>query len=809
MPLICEITLSFLAGIVASYYLDMGLIFPAAVAVAALIAALLFSRKSAAVFTAAVCVAALFTAAFMIRVDGAVYESSSLGRYIRARENDRNVEKIYGVVRSPVLMKYDMWRFDLDVESIRAEGGAEAPAQGKISVSIAPEPGDESGDKPPQVRYGDRIAVEGILSGLERIKPDRYIYYISRDVVGFMYPHFAVPIEHLGRVRVNPMFNWGESLRWRFSNTLRASMKGSYASVTEQMLFGTGRQPPKDLQIAFRNTGVIHILVISGQQVTMLFGTFLFIAFLWKRSRWLTLPVMGSCLLVYYAMTGGGASVTRAVIMGFVMLFSMATGRQYDTASALSWTALLLMAVNPCVVFDAGAQLSFLACLGIIIIYPRIAFLAPRQRVASYFAKAFLISISAQIPLYPALAHYFNRISLVSPISNMFAVPVSAALLPLGMALCILGSIWRGFAAILGPVTQAFAWLLVKIVYFFSHIPFCSKVAADPTPLDMALYFAAAAAAVMAVSAWKGKQKERLTWCILASGMSASMLMWLFIFQLPHKDMRVTFIDVGEGDSTLVEAPCGRGGSPLRILIDGGGAYRYATDGYDPGELIVGPLLAGRGITRLDAVILTHPDNDHINGLLWIIENVAVGSIVDLGLNTGADNYRRFKNDIAARNIPYFRGGEGLEISAGNCVNLEFLHPPPDLVPFGIKKANDVSQVFMLRYGDKSALFTADVERIGEEILVEKYRDRIAADVLKVPHHGAAASANDFFLNAVRPKIALISAGRENRYGHPGQITLDRLAALNTRIFRTDKNGTIDLYFPGRGGDITVIPQYK
>jgi competence protein ComEC len=275
--------------------------------------------------------------------------------------------------------------------------------------------------------------------------------------------------------------------------------------------------------------------------------------------------------------------------------------------------------------------------------------------------------------------------------------------------------------------------------------------------------------------------------------------------------MRVTFIDVGEGDSVLVEAPCGRGGSPVRILIDGGGAPGRQSGGtnYDTGEMIVAPELHKRGITGLDMVVLSHPDADHLNGLLYVLKNFHVGRVIESGADPHTAEYAEFKRIMRSRGIENVTGGEGFAAGARGCLSLEFLHPPRELLGLGERSMNDVSQVFMLRYGDKSALFPGDLQETGEDTLLMKYAGSIGCGVLKAPHHGSSYSASEEFIRAAHPAIVAISVGRRNVYGHPGKAALERYAAAGAKIYRTDTGGSIEMTFPPRGGTIKVRMKFN
>ena len=255
--------------------------------------------------------------------------------------------------------------------------------------------------------------------------------------------------------------------------------------------------------------------------------------------------------------------------------------------------------------------------------------------------------------------------------------------------------------------------------------------------------------------------------------------------------LRVTFLDVGQGDSAVIETPSGK-----VVVIDGGGIPSdpsASEAGVDPGTRIVVPFLRSRGISTIDLLIATHPDDDHVQGLLAVTERLAVRTVLDSGLPAAPNSsMSQLRAAWKARGITVHTARRGQSFDLGTGVRLEILHPADPLITGTHSDDNNNAIVARLVYGKARILFTADAEQDAEESLLKSGLD-LSADVLKVGHHGSRGSTSERFLRAVNPTIAILSCGRQNRFGHPHKETLDRLKKYNNQIFRTDQDGAIFL----------------
>jgi competence protein ComEC len=278
--------------------------------------------------------------------------------------------------------------------------------------------------------------------------------------------------------------------------------------------------------------------------------------------------------------------------------------------------------------------------------------------------------------------------------------------------------------------------------------------------------------------------RERI---LLLTLLVASIAVWWLALGELSDDLRVTVLDVGQGDCILVQAPGGR-----TMLVDGGGSYDQESSGWDVGQEVVVPALMARRVTRIDVLVITHPHEDHIGGVPAVLEAVPVGMVLDPMLESDSATYRRVEKKIEELEIPYHRATEGQRLNLGRGIYAEVLDPPDPRLAETEADANNNSVVLRLVYGEMSVLLAGDVDRTGA-LRLARLGPEVRSTVLKVPHHGSADPAAPEFLGAVRPEVAVISVGRDNMYGHPSEEMLRELERVKAKVFRTDRDGAVTI----------------
>jgi competence protein ComEC len=270
---------------------------------------------------------------------------------------------------------------------------------------------------------------------------------------------------------------------------------------------------------------------------------------------------------------------------------------------------------------------------------------------------------------------------------------------------------------------------------------------------------------------------------LLLTLLVANAIVWVLAFGSLPRPLTITVLDVGQGDSILVQSPSGR-----TMLIDGGGRAGEATRGYDVGREVVVPALMARGVRRIDVLVITHPHEDHIGGLGAVVAALPVGMVLDPTLTEDNDQYRELRAAIKRKHITLRRATEGQQVDLGDGVLLDVLNPPDPRLTGA--SANDSSAVMRLTFQDFSMLLAADIEYLGAA-RVARLGDEIHSTVLKVPHHGSAGDAGSRLVETVRPALAVISVGENNQFGHPSPETLRELEAVGAKVMRTDRDGAV------------------
>lgn len=284
----------------------------------------------------------------------------------------------------------------------------------------------------------------------------------------------------------------------------------------------------------------------------------------------------------------------------------------------------------------------------------------------------------------------------------------------------------------------------------------------------------------------------------------AIFLPLLFTFSLQYniwaEELTVTFLDVGQGDSIFIQAPNGK-----NMLIDAGGTPSWKESDYDPGASVVVPFLQANNINKLDCVVATHADGDHIGGLPAVLSAVPAGIVYENGFESGSPEYRRLHAILHEKRIVSSTLKQGMHINLDPSITIDVLSPPKD---FYFEDGNNNSVVIRLLYGEVSFLFTADMEFEGEYNILQKYGGEIQSTILKVGHHGSSTSTSDEFLSYVQPEIAVIQVGKYNGFGHPYTGTLAKFSDAGIEVFRTDKVGYVEIKTDGETFGIkTQYPQ--
>lgn len=616
----------------------------------------------------------------------------------------------------------------------------------------------------------------------------------------------------------NPILLKIESWRDHIRDFLEKEATLPSSSIFQALVLGEQGNIPEDVRESFITTGIAHLLAISGDHLGIV-ALLSFSLFLWvmKRSEFLLLSLSVKkwaaaltipCLLLYTFIAGGGISVIRATIMVITFFLSIVFDRERHLLHTLALAAFLILLFSPPSLFDVSFQLSFLAVLSILYLVPRIyrdlrgeeIYIPPeiswKQKMWKYVKLSFIVTVVAILGTAPFVALHFNRVSLIGFLANLFIVPwVGFLIVPTSLVASIFSFFFYPFATLLITVDQFLATLLLKVVAFFASIPFASIYLPTPTILEMILYYLLL---FLGVHLRKGKKIKYLLVgiCIL---FAADLAYWNLKDRF-RKDLTLTFIDVGHGDSILVEFPKGK-----RMLIDGGGLHE---DRFDVGKNVIAPFLWKKKIQRIDTLVLTHPDPDHLKGLNFIASQFKIGRFWDNGLRGDSEFYLELEKTLQSRKIDRFPLNENINSQMINGVEISFLNPPAGIAgPVRHRNPaylNNQSLVIRLRFKNIILLLTGDVEKEAEERMVRKGYP-LGAHILKVPHHGSSSSSSLIFLEKVKPDHAIISVGERTIGRLPHPEVIERYKRLGSKIFRTDKHGAITVVTDGERVEIKTL----
>ncbi len=669
--------------------------------------------------------------------------------------------------------------------------GGPAPATGRLQVRLT------SGIDPG--RYGDRVLVSGRLRSPQPARNpggfDARTYYTSRGVHALM----SVRDEAGYRVtRRNTSFTWQtgviDPLRNSIDRSIDRTMRGDSAALLKGILLGERRQLPEDLLHTFRTIGLAHILAVSGLHVgliTLVIHTLLFVL---RLPRNIVVAGTLGILVLYAFITNLTPSVIRATIMAALFLAGRQLDRQTDTVNILAVAAIVILLIWPSALFDLSFQLSFLATYAIITGYPRMKELLPERisRSEKWWARwlrdGLLVSVAAQLGALPVVAGTFYQVSWMSAVANLFIGPLVFLNTTFGVLTALTGPLAIEIARLFSAANTLVLFAMIHLSKAFSGAPSALVEVPAPSTLFFASFYGAGLLLL-----WKpGGPRGRRT----RQGLVALCLLLFGYNLLPDRSLKITVLDVGQGDAIFIACPNGR-----TLLVDGGARTPF----YDAGDRVILPFMRAKGYRRVDTIIVTHPDLDHYGGLRAVVESVEVGEVLSSGVRSESGSYRAWREAIDRHGIPYRTVVKGDTLSSLGGVRGLFLHPDPLFLSGTAKSnSNEASVVLRLSFGTFSMLLTGDIEEKAE-YAVTRMPAALKSTVLKSPHHGSSTSSGTAFLNAVDPEAVAVSAGMYNSFGHPSIITLEEYRRLGAAVYRTDRGGAVMIRSNGRSWDMAYF----
>ena len=609
-----------------------------------------------------------------------------------------------------------------------------------------------------KINYGDLIYLEGKLE----------IPKIATNYKGFDYRQYLKTQKIQGIVIADNVkilkAKYKNNLIYQIQKKIKAIIKEKLPSETGDLLLAILLGDKKDLseqiQINFKNSNLSHMLAVSGAHVSYIIIGLTYItqnSIMGKRKARVFCIFF---LIIFMAITNFTPSVTRACIMAILTLVSEILYKKADIYTNISISALIILLYNPYSLLDLGFKLSFGGTIGIVIFMRFIKKKQEEPKLLNYIKQMALVSICANIIIIPIIMNNFNTVSLTFLVSNILASPILAIIVIVGFSIIIISIISHSLSNLLVFWLNPILNLLIKISSFCSKLPFAKILVVTPYIFNIIFYYTII---LYLVNYNELKQFIKKETVIL---LSIILILSNFIFYILPQDLKIYFIDVGQGDSTLIVTP-----SKKTILIDGGGS-----ESFDVGEKVLLPYLLDRRIRKIDYIMISHFDTDHCKGIFTVIENLKVKNIIISKQAEKSENYKKFKEIVANKKINIILVKAGDKIKIDKYIYFKILFPTEKLIMQN--PLNNNSIVSQLNYKSFKMLFTGDIEEIAEKEILNLQKDKLKSTILKVAHHGSNTSSTQEFINSVKPELALIGVGKNNTFGHPSECVVEKLRDL-------------------------------
>lgn len=640
------------------------------------------------------------------------------------------------------------------------------------------------------ISRGDRICVKGIMKAPQPPgNPGEFNYPLYLAHQGIYYNLAVKKPGDLQLIsREQGILKWVDAFRARGGKAARQSLPEQEAAILLGMLLGSREGIDENQYDAFQKTGIIHLFSVSGLHVGFLLLLVTWITNLLglsKRSKFLSGVLI---LIIYGTMVAWPVCVLRSIIMGAIGLLAYYSGRTNSLLNAMAIAGIISLLINPASLFTISFQLTFLAAWGVVYIFPVLRSLPARKH---WLWDLLLLPAAAELSVLPMIAYYFNIFTPASILTNILVAWLSGAAVILGFAAFFLAAFIPWLAALMLYPAGLMIELILWIVSWMQLLPGAYIWVKTPPVWSMLAYFSALIIFLQAVQHHSFRKYSQPA--------AAVIVLFFMLILIPagfynRGELEMHFIDVGQGDAILLKTPQGK-----FVLIDGGGSSFY-----DVGKNTLLPYLHRRGIRTLALAVNTHPDVDHLQGLLTLAANMPVkafGLPADLA---GSPDYNALGNITQSRWIPVLPLAAGQEIRLEKGLMIKVLQPAGH--QYAKMNNNNQSVVLQVSYGSFSALLTGDIETEAMQSLLADRR--LATTVIvKVPHHGSKGSMVKEFYRQVQPRLAVISVGRNNLYGHPWPGTLTMLQEEHIQTLRTDQAGAVIVRSDGQ--KIWVEPTRK
>ena len=650
-----------------------------------------------------------------------------------------------------------------------------------------------------EIEYGNKIKLEGTY-----IKPSK-----SRNYRGFDYSNYLKTeniygtIEQNGKIELIKEKNTNYLFinLYKVKNKIIKNINNKFPKETRGVflgiLLGDKNSIEEDVRQNFADSSLSHILAVSGTHISYVV---ICISVLFKKlklNKNIRKVLTSLVLFMYLYLVDFSVSATRAVIMSNIVILQMLFYRKQDTITTIALSSIIILINNPYSILNIGFLLSYGGTIGIILFVNKISIESKEvffQRFKSYLKDICIVTISAQTIIIPIIIYYFNTISFTFIISNIIASLIIGPIIMVGLVIIAISFFKIPIISLIIKIYNILIAILMKTADIISKIPISKIYLKTPTTLEIIFYYSVVFFIVLLIYIKKSNRKfiKKIIQIDIYNLKSFfinnrnKVLIFISIISLISitsikipKELKINFIDVGQGDSCLITTPQNK-----KVIVDSGGS-----ESYDVGKNVLLPYLLDKRITNIDYIMISHFDTDHCKGFEYVLENIKVKNVIISKQSEASENFKQIMKIIRKKRINLIIVQKGSKIKIDNFTTVNIISPQSENIADNM---NDNSIVAKLEAYNFSILFTGDAsEKIEKELIKEKIN--LKSDILKVSHHGSRTGTSEEFLKSVKPKIALIGVGENNKFGHPTEDVIKRLTENKVKIYRSDTDGEISI----------------
>lgn len=650
-----------------------------------------------------------------------------------------------------------------------------------------------------KLKYGQQIKIIGFYDkteGRRNYKGSNYQEYLkNKKIYGMLNCEDELKI--IKDNNINPISMLIYRVRDKLKNNVFDILDKDEAGLATGILLGDSSEIEDDIKEDFKNCSLSHMLAVSGAHLSyLILGLNLLLndRIIGKRKKYVINII---AIIIFMLLTGMSLSVIRAGISTILSIVAVLIYRKSDSFETMAFALLCTIIDNPFTIFNMGLQLSYLGTAGIVLLNKYLVEFEKKHtelsKIKVYLIENTYVTLSATLLIFPIILYYFNMISLNLLLANLLLGPILGVSIMLGFIVLSVSLISMPVAQILGWIWQLPLKFITKATAVIAKLPMANITVVTPRNITIAAIYIIIALLIVFMK----NKKQIIIKKIIPIVISVTLIL-NFTADINWKgDLKIYFVDVGQGDSTYICTPKG-----TKILIDGGGSRE--PEKYDVGKKILLPYILDRRVKKIDYIIVSHFDSDHCQGLEQVLQTIKVKNIIIGKQASICKEFEKIMDICSRKKINVIKVKRGGKVEIDKSLYFEILHPSDKMLDDGKGGLNANAIVAKMYYKPKNGkkftmLFTGDIEKDAEKELVKEYGKKLKVDILKVAHHGSKTSSIEEFLKLAMPETALIGVGQRNTFGHPNEGVLQRLKEINAKIYRTDLNGEITVTVDKKG----------